>query len=93
MRKNRKLKIIITNPTNLKPSNKSLEPMPILWFGDKNAYKKSGLKIVTVGLNPSDREFRGNDNQQPSTKLRFPSFKGTMESLETALNEYFEKNP
>ncbi len=31
--------------------------IPILWFGDVNAYDESPRKIVTVGLNPSDGEF------------------------------------
>jgi hypothetical protein len=32
--------------------------MPILFFGDLDKYKKSkNLKVITVGLNPSNREF------------------------------------
>ena len=30
---------------------------PILFFGDLNAYRSSPLRVVTVGLNPSWREF------------------------------------
>lgn len=36
--------------------------IPIIWFGDMEAYKKSKLRVVTVALNPSDKEFR-KDNQ------------------------------
>jgi hypothetical protein len=31
--------------------------MPILYFGDSEAYRRSPLKVVTVGLNPSRIEF------------------------------------
>ena len=36
---------------------------PIKWFGDRNAYMKSLVKIITVGLNPSDKEFREKDGE------------------------------
>lgn len=35
--------------------------IPILYFGDKPAYDKSTIKIITVGLNPSCNEFPVND--------------------------------
>lgn len=31
--------------------------MPILWFGNLPAYSESKLKVVTVGINPSNQEF------------------------------------
>jgi hypothetical protein len=31
--------------------------IPILFFGDLEAYLNSPIKIVTVALNPSDKEF------------------------------------
>ena len=31
--------------------------VPILWFGDMDAYWASEKKIVTVAVNPSDKEF------------------------------------
>lgn len=34
--------------------------IPILWFGDLNEYKESPVRILTVGINPSDREFKDN---------------------------------
>lgn len=48
--------------------------IPILWFGDLNAYKKSDLKIVTVGINPSDVEFKLSARSPASynTSYRFP---------------------
>ncbi len=40
---------------------------PVLWFGDLNSYRTSSLKVVTVGLNPSRKEF-----PQENAFLRFP---------------------
>lgn len=34
--------------------------LPILYFGNLDAYRKSELKVITVGKNPSDNEFRLN---------------------------------
>ncbi len=31
--------------------------IPILWFGDFEAYIKSPKKIITVSINPSNNEF------------------------------------
>ncbi len=33
------------------------QSIPILYLGDYNAYKKSRIKIITMGLNPSNKEF------------------------------------
>lgn len=41
-----KLKAPITNPS-----------IPVLYFGDLEVFKKSSIKIITVGLNPSHKEF------------------------------------
>jgi hypothetical protein len=57
------------------------------------AYERSTLRVVTVGLNPSDREFRANDQAPFSTNFRFPDYCGTSESLARALNNYFNYNP
>ena len=65
--------------------------IPIVWFGDYEAYSSSPTKIITVGLNPSDREF-GNPTQ-PCTSLRFPAYTGCVCSLIKALNGYFHINP
>jgi hypothetical protein len=68
--------------------------MPIRWFGDRKAYQKSEIKIITVGLNPSDKEFREMDGDPFTSQLRFPDYEiGNGSSLEKALNSYFEKNP
>ena len=70
--------------------------IPILWFGDMEAYKKSERKIVTVGLNPSLKEF-------PKDKDRFPQAIGLprknaldsndIETYTSAMNAYFETEP
>ena len=60
------------------------DSIPIVWFGDMEAYKESRLKIVTVGLNPSLREF-----EEP----RFNVAANSAESLYETLNDYFNFNP
>lgn len=60
---------------------------PVLFFGDLTAYRASPLKIVTVGLNPSDREFPQTDPWQ-----RFPGGQ-QRESYLDALCRYFEVLP
>lgn len=68
--------------------------MPIKWFGDRKAYQESEIKIITVGLNPSDKEFREKKGDPFISQLRFPDYiNGNDASIEKALNSYFEKNP
>jgi hypothetical protein len=67
--------------------------LPIHWFGNRPAYEASSLRVVTVGLNPSDREFRPNDATPVSKDFRFPDYDGTDKGLELALNNYFKRNP
>lgn len=71
-----------------------IDTIPIKWFGDRKAYQKSEVKIITVGLNPSDKEFREKDGQPFSTTLRFPRYrKDAPNTLTLALNDYFKTNP
>lgn len=72
---------------------RKIDILPINWFGDRNAYSASEVRIITVGLNPSDKEFREDNQSKFDSKLRFPAFDGANNSLIGALNEYFEKNP
>jgi hypothetical protein len=68
--------------------------IPVLFFGDHERYFESPLRVVTVGLNPSDSEF-------PSTDpfLRFPAARRlTSESRDPtaylrALSDYFRVQP
>lgn len=80
------------------------DSMPILWFGDLNSYFKSEKRIVTVGINPSDIEFKDNKGRLCSVNYRFPkvkkllhktklSFKDIDDYIES-LNYYFKnKDP
>ena len=42
---------------NLLPVAKIAGNFPILWFGDMDAYFHSEIRVITVGLNPSNKEF------------------------------------
>ena len=77
--------------------------IPIIWFGDMNAYLGNGnRRIVTIGLNPSKREFQ-DSNLSLSKCVRFPNASYlvnniSLNSLEipdyiAAMNEYFVLKP
>jgi len=64
---------------------------PIAWFGDTNNYAASPLRILTVGLNPSQIEFPAG---QPA--LRFPAASGVEQACDSyvaSLNDYFRVDP
>lgn len=83
----------------LKPS------LPILWFGDLEAYLQSDLRIITVGLNPSAEEFTsgfsGAGNDVDAWSYRFPAARKVhslvgsekRQVVRTALNKYFVEQP
>ncbi len=72
------------------------DSIPILWFGDMEAYWGAKRKIVTVGLNPSLKEF-------PKDKDRFPMASALhgkktlapkdIKAYSAAMNAYFETEP
>ena len=67
--------------------------MPILYFGNIKKYFDSPIRIVTVGLNPSKKEF-----PDPDPFLRFQSMKKDQyydfnQQYLAALNEYFQDKP
>lgn len=77
--------------------------IPIIWFGDMEAYRKSKRKIVTVAINPSNREFMENDG---GTQYSFCRFRGgeklwkkdaltadDRKLLYASLNSYFKDSP
>lgn len=66
--------------------------LPILFFGDIESYNNSDFKVVTVGLNPSNTEFRLNRTDIYSYE-RFPDFNNDYFSLEKSLCNYFKKKP
>jgi len=62
---------------------------PVLYFGDRGAYEKSSLKVITVGLNPSRHEFPSDDPYR-----RFPRAKSDdPDGYVAALNGYFRTRP
>lgn len=66
--------------------------IPILFFGDFDAYLKSPLRVVTVGLNPSLEEF-----PTDTPFLRFPAAEriavGEHARYLEALSSYFYEDP
>lgn len=66
--------------------------LPILYFGDLNAYLKSKFKVITSALNPSDLEFKRIKTDKPNFD-RFPDYDFSINSLQIALNNYFKINP
>lgn len=76
--------------------------IPIVWFGDIEAYKKSKIKVVTIAINPSNNEFPKGADGEPSFS-RFPNAEKlyakerlTQEDkilLAGTLNGYFKNEP
>ena len=66
--------------------------LPILYFGDTNKYLKSKLKVITVGKNPSNVEFRLIMSEKYSY-IRFPEYNNDVKSLAITLNNYFKNKP
>jgi hypothetical protein len=66
--------------------------IPILYFGDSEAYRSSPLKVVTVGLNPSRREFSSADPWARFMGGNTLSAQTPMEYLRT-LDSYFVTKP
>jgi hypothetical protein len=61
--------------------------IPVLFFGDLEAYSKSKTKIITVALNPSDKEF---DEPRFYTSADVYNNHG---KYIAALSAYFKRNP
>lgn len=77
------------------------DSIPIVYFGNLNAYQKSPLKVVTIGLNPSLQEFNFIDNFGIPHPLQNPRFNTNIDfnspdciaQLKTTLNNYFNITP
>jgi len=72
--------------------------IPILYFGDYPAYHKSEIKIITVGLNPSLKEFPIEDRFLRFRKSEKISKKPNMTHNEiqlflNSLNDYYKDEP
>jgi hypothetical protein len=67
------------------PGSVKVSPsIPILYFGDYEAFRKSDRRIVTVGLNPGAIGFPENDPWQ-----KFPAYNKS-NSYQKAWNQYFQ---
>lgn len=66
--------------------------LPILYFGDLEAFQRSGLKVITVAKNPSNIEFQSKKGA-PLSFFRFRNWNGEAHSLIPALNAYFKDEP
>lgn len=71
---------------------------PIVWFGDLEAYFRSEIRVVTVGRNPSFREFseprffyEENGKLYPVTERDWHG--SERKHVYEAFNHYFEYNP
>lgn len=74
------------------------QSIPILYFGGLKDYRSSEVKVITVGSNPSDREFLdddGNPTDNPFWRFSGIGPPGTYEYGEyrDALGAYFEGGP
>lgn len=76
--------------------------IPIVWFGDMEAYKKSKIKVITIAINPSNNEFPNGADGEPSfsrfLKAKELYKKDTLSQddkilLAQTLNSYFKNEP
>ena len=82
----------VNRPFTVTPS------IPILFFGDSDAYFDSEIRIITVGLNPSRVEFPPDDAfyRFPIARSIDPTTIGHGSGYGlylNALNAYFQTNP
>ena len=92
----------------LPPVKKIEGNFPIVWLGDMEAYLRSETRVVTVGLNPSDREFsalrfftyaeRKLSKGEPKFRGRVPLTRshwenGEFDRIFWAYNNYFHFKP
>jgi hypothetical protein len=72
------------------------ESIPVLYFGNLEAYRSSDLKVITVGSNPSDHEFSSDDDSVEDPYWRFSSIgpPGSYghDEYRDALGSYFKKD-
>jgi hypothetical protein len=68
--------------------------IPIPYFGCVNAYEGSQIRIITVGLNPSNREFQKSKSEKSwRPRFQLSTFPIEHDYLRDQLNKYFETNP
>lgn len=76
------------------------DSLPILYFGDINAYFKSQYKIITAAINPSSAEFGVGESSTKISFARFPQFERIAKERDlsdesalqylSSLNAYFQ---
>lgn len=68
------------------------DSIPVIWFGNLDNYLKSPKKIVTVGLNPSNKEFPENNRwlRFDYVDLYSSDCSRTIPLLTRSLNSYFD---
>lgn len=66
---------------------------PIVWFGDSGAYFASEKKVVTVGLNPSSREFTWARGERFTLTRENAPKRIAVGVLKEQLDGYFERKP
>lgn len=66
--------------------------LPILYFEDLIKYNNSTIKVITLGKNPSDNEFRDSKTDLFSF-VRFPKWRSTEKNLGETLNANFKTLP
>lgn len=74
-------------PYIVKPS------MPIMYFGNIKKYLESPIRIVTVGLNPSRRDFPEPDPFQRFQSMKQDHYYHFNQQYISALNQYFDDDP
>lgn len=90
---NKILKNALDHFNDYKDQSYTVNPsLPILFFGDTEEYFKSEFKVITVGKNPSNVEFKLKKDDEYSY-ARFPDFKNDEPSLLDSLNNYFKVKP
>jgi hypothetical protein len=68
--------------------------IPILFFGDSAGYLASTVKVITVGLNPSRKEFDGSDPFHRFPRARtIGNGTSSIDGYIEALHEYFKTDP
>ena len=90
---NKILKNALDHFNDYKDQSYTVNPsLPILFFGDTEEYFKSEFKVITVGKNPSNVEFKLK-KEDGYSYVRFPDFKNDEPSLLDSLNNYFKVKP
>ena len=69
--------------------------MPIIWFGNIDNYLNSKKRVITIGLNPSRKEFPEMEDNQRFQRMNLDSMVDSkmISDLKQNLNSYFDRKP